>query len=211
MLLCPGLRQAERALGSVFSVVFSDSLLADDLAYCVMRCKRCMKSVRNAIECAMIACWGLALILNAQGWTLAGGDWLAADGSSFWSRCGSAMCACGPEAWSVTLGREKEPASSEEICCEDEEARQLAITEQGDDADSAASGSWLSGIGLVALGNHRRQQPEGAWLPEVVVLELPTAGATEIDRLLPLFCAAVSENTHLASRAIEIPVPPPKA
>jgi len=157
----------------------------------------------------MVACWGLALILNAQGWVPAGGDWLAGDGSSFWSRCGSAMCACGPEAWSITLGQ-SEDENPEEICCEEEETRQLELAGQGHDAPEA-SGSWLSGLGFMALGNHRRQQPEGASLPEVVVLELPTASVTEIDRLLPLSFAASPVAERMASRAMDIPVPPPKA
>ncbi|VAX40065.1 hypothetical protein MNBD_PLANCTO03-1208 [hydrothermal vent metagenome] len=157
----------------------------------------------------MVACWGLALILNTQGWVPTGGDWLAADGSSFWSRCGSAMCACGPEAWSVTPGYAEE-TNPEEICCEEEEARQFALAGQGHDGPTA-SASWFSGLGLMALGNHRRQHSEGASLPEVVVLDLPADRVSEIDRLFPLSSAAAPEGTHMVSRVIDIPVPPPKA
>lgn len=165
--------------------------------------------MRRVIEQALVACWAIALLASVQGWSVVGSDLLADGGSSFWTRCGSAMCSCGSQAWappgSGSDAGARVAAAIAEHCWAPGEA-----APPGEPADRHSAGaSWLN-FSFVAFGSHRRQHSDGTQAPELTMIPAPVpAGLVGA----PARCgdAPRGECDLPPSLALEAPTPPPRA
>lgn len=157
----------------------------------------------RAVQYALVACWGLALLANVQGWSVAGSDWLASGGSSFWTRCGSAMCACGAQAWDDP-GEHVAAAISE--CC----SAAAETTRRPGPVREPRAGGGGPGLKFVAFGSHRRQNPDGTPTPEISMIPLPQA-ASFVDVLGLCGRSPAPDASEPGARSLDAPTPPPRS
>ncbi|MCL4741272.1 MAG: hypothetical protein KJZ54_03625 [Phycisphaerales bacterium] len=133
--------------------------------------------------------WIIAFLAGVQGWTPIGAEWHAGAGRSVWSRCGLAMCSCGPAAV---------PPAHVGGCCSEAEPM----------AAHADAGALLV---LAALGQERREGSPEVSAPDVMVLAWPASSALEIDPPRESGRVVGLEPARRAARGIEVPAPPPRA
>ncbi|MCW5777485.1 MAG: hypothetical protein KIS87_13695 [Phycisphaeraceae bacterium] len=150
-----------------------------------------LRNLTRRAACFAKLGWIVAFVASVQGWTPVGAEWHAGAGRSLWSRCGLALCSCGPAA---VVPRAEQP----EPCCPGHESTQT---------NAGAASSLL----LAALGHERREGSPEVSSPEVLVLAWPASAAVGID--LPRESGRVDRvrESRWVAPSVEVPVPPPRA
>jgi|GEM_PF-3888833 len=133
--------------------------------------------------------WIVVFLAGVQGWTPIGAEWHAGAGRSVWSRCGLAMCSCGPAVV---------PPTHVGGCCSEEEPT----------AAHADAGPLLL---LAALGQERREGSPEVSAPDVMVLAWPASSALEIDAPRESGRVVGLESARRPALCLEVPAPPPRA
>ena len=165
------------------------------------------------------SCWILGIIVGVQGWTPVGANWFTSSGSSLWSSCGSAMCACPLEiktewqnqqrlAKDQPIASQRNRASSVDADCP------LCLGAAPTSSPAPTTRQTTSRrtntlFCFVALGTFRPQQSqnEGS-LSEPLIVDMPPAQvAFSLLELQTGHIAALSEC--LVAQASFTPEPPP--
>lgn len=152
----------------------------------------------------------LAFSMASQGWVPGSGGFGGRAGQNIWARCGSSMCAC---EMNVPLGEHAFPLRAREklcpLCPEEPRERPCEPSTPCDDGESAARPLLVlnAGAGLgVACPTDLASMGVSLCL---LGLSRPAMGAT----LGPAWRAVAVEDPSLRplSRALGVPVPPPRA